>query len=114
MQRSMKEKIENYLYHHCVLCVCVCVGMCVCVCDWVSSSKLLPVDLQSCCINYELYQITKMEARCRGGCFFTGGEDEYETQACGSTDTHTLHPPALLPPLPLPLPLLLCLFTAGP
>ena len=32
MQRSMKEKIENYLYHHCVLCVCVCVCGHVCVC----------------------------------------------------------------------------------
>lgn len=53
MQRSMKEKTENDLYHHRVLCV----RACVCVCDWVSSSKLLPVDLQSYCINYELYQI---------------------------------------------------------
>lgn len=79
---------------HCV-CVCVCVAE-----DWVSSSRLIPVDLQSCCINYEeLYKIKNggevrkrlLLHRWRGWIWNTG--------MCNLlTHAHTfcIHPPSLL------------------
>lgn len=82
---------------------CLRAWVCQCVCvagDWVSGSRLIPVDLQSCCINYEKRSAIKNGGEVRKRLLLHRWRGWiWNTSMCNLlTCTHTLHPPSLPPP----------------